>query len=50
MDYPNNSIELCKTYKNVWTIQLRLTDRFSTYKIAKELNRSMNIILSEIRL
>ncbi len=31
------------------TIELRLNDGFSTYKIAKELNRSINTILNEIR-
>ena len=31
------------------TIELRLKDGFSAYKIAKELNRSKNTILNEIK-
>ena len=31
------------------TIELRLKDGYSAYKIAKELNRSINTILNEIR-
>lgn len=53
MDYPNNNIESRKNkhlnFEERLTIQIRLKDGFSAYKIAKELNRPINTILNEIR-
>lgn len=53
MDYPNVNIESRKNkhlnFEERMTIQLRLKDGFSAYKIAKELNRPINTVLSEIR-
>lgn len=53
MDYPNNNIESRKNkhliFQERLTIQIRLKDGFSAYKIAKELNRPINTILNEIR-
>jgi len=53
MDYPNINTELRKNkhlnFQERMTIQLRLKDGFSAYKISKELNRSINTILNEIR-
>ncbi|AQS04671.1 IS30 family transposase [Clostridium beijerinckii] len=53
MDYPNNSTESRKNkhlnFEERVIIQLRIKDGFSAYKISKELNRSINTILNEIR-
>lgn len=53
MDYPNNSTESRKNkhlnLKERMTIEIRLKDGFSVYKIAKELGRSINTITNEIR-
>jgi len=53
MDYPNNNTESRKNkhlnFKERMTIQLRLKDGRSAYKIAKELNRPINTVLNEIR-
>ena len=53
MDHQNHNIESRKNkhlnFKERMTIELRLKDGFSAYKIAKELNRPINTILNEIR-
>lgn len=53
MNYPNHNTESRKNKhlnaKERLTIELRLKDGYSAYKIAKELNRSINTILNEIR-
>lgn len=53
MDHQNHNIESRKNkhlnFKERITIELRLKDGFSAYKIAKELNRPINTILNEIR-
>jgi len=53
MDYQNNNTELRENkhlnFEERMTIRLRLKDGFSAYKISKELNRSINAILNEIR-
>ena len=53
MDYPNDNTESRKNkhlnFKERMTIELRLKDEFSPYKIAKELERPINTILNEIR-
>lgn len=53
MDHQNHSTESRKNkhlnFKERMTIELRLKDGFSAYKIAKELNRPINTILNEIR-
>jgi len=53
MDYPNNNTELRKNkhlnFTERMTIELRLKDGLSPYKIAKELDRPINTILNEIR-
>ncbi|HEY5535657.1 MAG TPA: IS30 family transposase [Ignavibacteria bacterium] len=53
MDYQNN-ITVSRKNKHLnfeerMTIQLRLKDGLSSYKIAKELNRPINTVLNEIR-
>lgn len=52
MDYPNNNTESRKNkhlnFKERMTIEIRLKDGFSIYKIAKELGRSINTITNEI--
>jgi IS30 family transposase len=54
MDYQNNKTESRKdkhlNFEERMIIKLRLKDGFSAYKISKELNRSINTILNEIRL
>lgn len=53
MDYPNNNTESRKNkhlnFKERMTIEIRLKDGFSVYKIAKELCRSINTITNEIK-
>jgi len=53
MDYPNNNTELRKNkhlnFNERMTIELRLKDGLSPYKIAKELDCPINTILNEIR-
>ena len=53
MDHQNHNTESRKNkhlnFKERMTIELRLKDGFSAYKIAKELNRPINTILNEIR-
>ena len=53
MDHQNHNTESRKNKhlnaKERFTIELRLKDGFSAYKIAKELNRPINTILNEIR-
>ena len=53
MDYPNNNTESRKNkhlnFEERMTIQIRLKDGYSRYKIAKELNRPINTIINEIR-
>lgn len=53
MDHQNHNTESRKNkhlnYKERMTIELRLKDGFSAYKIAKELNSPINTILNEIR-
>lgn len=53
MDYPNDNTDLRKNkhlnYKERIKIELRLKDGFSPYAIAKELKRSRNTILNEIK-
>lgn len=53
MDYQNNNTESRKNkhlnFKERMTIEIRLKDGFSVYKIAKELERSINTITNEIR-
>lgn len=53
MDHQNHNTESRKNkhlnYKERMTIELRLKDGFSAYKIAKELNRPINTVLNEIR-
>lgn len=45
MDYPNNNTEVRKNkhlnFEERMTIQIRLQDGFSPYKIAKDLKRSI---------
>ena len=52
MDYQNNNTESRKNkhlnFKERMTIEIRLKDGFSIYKIAKELGRSINTISNEI--
>ena len=52
MDYQNNNTESRKNkhlnFKERMTIEIRLKDGFSIYKIAKELGRSINTITNEI--
>ena len=54
MDHSNINTESCKNkhlnFSERMTIELRLKDEFSAYKISKELGRSINTILNEIRL
>ena len=54
MDYQNNNTESRKNehlnFKERITIEIRLKDGFSIYKIAKELDRSINTITNEINL
>ena len=53
MDYPNNNTESRKNkhlnFEERMTIQIRLKDGLSPYRIAKELNRPLNTVLNEIR-
>lgn len=53
MDYQNNNTESRKNkhlnFEERMTIQIRLKDGFTPYKIAKELCRSINTIQNEIR-
>ncbi len=53
MDYQNHNTESRKNkhlnFKERMTIEIRLKDGFSAYKIAKELGRPINTILNEIR-
>lgn len=53
MNHQNDNTESRKNkhlnYKERMTIELRLKDVFSAYKIAKELNRPINTVLNEIR-
>jgi IS30 family transposase len=53
MDHQNNTTNLRKNkhlnFEERMTIQLRLKDGLSSYKIAKELNRPINTITNEIR-
>ena len=53
MDHQNHNTESRKNKhlnaKERLTIELRLKDGYSAYKIAKELNRSINTILNEIK-
>lgn len=53
MDYPNNITESRKNkhlnFEERMTIQIRIKDGFTPYKIAKELKRTINTILNEIR-
>ncbi|MEG2354262.1 MAG: IS30 family transposase, partial [Clostridium sp.] len=53
MDYPNNITESRKNkhlnFEERMTIQLRLKDGHSPYRIAKELRRSQNTVINEIR-
>jgi IS30 family transposase len=53
MDYPNGNTESRKNkhlnFEERMTIQIRLNDGHSPYRIAKELNRSINTVLNEIR-
>lgn len=53
MDHPNNTINSCKqkhlNFEERMTIQIRLKDGYSPYKIAKELNRASNTIRNEIK-
>ena len=48
MDYPNNNTESRKNkhlnFKERMTIEIRLKDGFSVYKIAKELGLSINTL------
>ena len=52
MDYPNNTTNPRKhkhlNFEERMTIQLRLKDGYSPYKIAKELNRASNTIRNAI--
>jgi IS30 family transposase len=53
MEYPNNNTESRKNkhlnFEERITIQIRLKDGLSPYKIAKELKRPINTVLNEIR-
>ena len=53
MEYQNDNINLRKnkhlTFKERHLIEIRLKDGLTPYKIAKELKRSINTILNEIR-
>ena len=53
MDTPNNNTESRKhkhlSFEERMTIQIRLKDGHSAYRIAKELNRPINTVLNEIR-
>lgn len=53
MDYPNNNTESRKNkhlnFNERMTIEIRLKDGLSPYKIAKELDRPINTVLNEIR-
>ena len=53
MNHSNINTESCKNkhlnYEERTTIQLRLKDGATQYKIAKELGRPINTILNEIR-
>jgi len=52
MDYPNNNTESRKNkhlnFEERMTIQIRLKDGFTIYKIAKELGRPFNTVRNEI--
>ena len=52
MDYPNNKTESRKNkylnFKERMTIEIKLKDCFSIYKIAKELGQSINTIINKI--
>ena len=53
MNYPNHNTESRKNkhlnFKERMTIEIRLADGCSAYKIAKELQRPINTIINEIR-
>lgn len=53
MEYPNDNTESRKNkhlnFEERMTIQIRLKDGFTPYKIGKELKRPINTILNEIR-
>ena len=53
MDYTNNTTESRKNkhlnFEERMTIQIRLKDGFSPYKIAKELKRPLKTIQNEIK-
>lgn len=53
MDYPNNTINSRKqkhlNFEERITIQIRLNDGWSAYRIAKELSRASNTIRNEIK-
>lgn len=53
MDYQNKNTESRKNkrlnIKERMIVEIRLKDVFSAYKIEKELNRTINTILNEIR-
>lgn len=53
MDYSNNNTESRKNkhlnFQERMTIQLRLKDGLSAYRISKELNRPINTVLNEIQ-
>lgn len=52
MDYPNHTTNPRKhkhlNFEELMTIQIRLKDGYSPYKIAKELGRASNTIRNEI--
>ena len=53
MDYPNYSTEHQKskhlTYENRMTIQIRLKDGWTPYRIAREIGRACNTVHNEIK-
>lgn len=53
MDHPNSNTKSRKNkhlnFEKYMTIQLRLKDGFSAYRIAEELNRPINTVPSGIR-
>ncbi len=53
MDYQNHNTESRKNkhlnMKYRMIVEIRLRDGFYSYKIAKELNKSINTVLNEIR-
>lgn len=53
MDYQNHNTESRENkhlnMRERMIVEIRLKDGFSAYKIAKELNRSINTVLKEIR-